>query len=142
MTFPVSDARLQIELTCQLEEVGHAARELEQFAERNHIPSAVMPHVQLALEEILTNTITHGLISVANPKLSLSCHVSNQKLILEVTDNGPEYDPRKTPPNNIAAGDERDVGGLGVYLAQQMMDGMDYLRRDNCNVLTLWKIWR
>jgi anti-sigma regulatory factor (Ser/Thr protein kinase) len=142
MTFPISEARLKIELTCQLEEVGHATRELEQFAERNRIPSPVMPTVQLALEEILTNIITHGLASVPDPKLSLSCHVSGQKLILEVTDNGPEFDPRKMPPVDITKVGERDVGGLGVYLVQKMMDGVDYSRRDNCNVLTLWKIWR
>ena len=35
--------------------------------------------------------------------------------------------------------EDRDLGGLGLYLVQQMMDGVAYQRTDGCNVVTLTK---
>ena len=35
--------------------------------------------------------------------------------------------------------EERALGGLGLFLVQQMMDGVEYQRRAGCNVVTLTK---
>ena len=36
--------------------------------------------------------------------------------------------------------DKRDIGGLGVFLAKQVMDEIDYERTDGQNILTMKKI--
>jgi serine/threonine-protein kinase RsbW len=42
-------------------------------------------------------------------------------------------------PDITLSVEERPVGGLGIFLISQIMDEMDYTRKENLNILTLNK---
>ena len=44
-----------------------------------------------------------------------------------------------TDPDTESPLEERALGGLGLFLVQQMMDGVDYRRQDGRNIVTLTK---
>ena len=55
-------------------------------------------------------------------------------------DKGVPYDPlkRKEPDVTLPA-EEREIGGLGIFLTKKTMDYVSYEYRDGQNILTLKK---
>jgi len=55
-----------------------------------------------------------------------------------IEDDGHPYDPRESPEPDLSMPvEQRGPGGLGIFLVRQMMDSIDYARRDGKNVLTV-----
>ncbi len=59
----------------------------------------------------------------------------------QIRDWGPPFDPLAHAPNvNLEASlEERDTGGLGIYLMRQVMDVLLYQREDDANILIMIK---
>ena len=62
-------------------------------------------------------------------------------MIITFTDSGMPYDPvaREDPDINVPA-EDREVGGLGVFMVKQMMDDMEYSYQNGKNILTVQKM--
>lgn len=92
--------------------------------------------IRLSVEEIATNIVTHG-YAVDGPTgfLDISAHIDEKGLTIVLEDTGRCYDPTKF--DHLASLDlpldERQVGGLGVYLAMHKVDEFRYERVDERN---------
>ena len=68
--------------------------------------------------------------------------VSDDPVTVTLTfiDQGVPYDPlkRKEPDVTLPA-EERDIGGLGIFLTKKTMDDVSYEYKDGQNILTLKK---
>jgi anti-sigma regulatory factor (Ser/Thr protein kinase) len=62
-------------------------------------------------------------------------------IVLEFEDCGVEYNPllAKEPDTSLGA-NERDVGGLGLFMVRNIMDSVTYKRDGNRNILTIKKV--
>ena len=61
-------------------------------------------------------------------------------MTITFTDRGIPYDPlKKADPDVTLSAEERQVGGLGVFLTKNVMDEVHYEYRDGQNVLTMKK---
>lgn len=59
---------------------------------------------------------------------------------LEFEDKGVAFDPlQRDDPDVTLSAEERQIGGLGIFLVKKTMDGVEYRREDGRNVLTLRK---
>lgn len=96
--------------------------------------------IELSLLEICVNIIRY-----AYPKDRGEIHLrtwkDNNRFYLEISDEGIPFDPRQV--------DEPDVekmisngqkGGFGIFIARKLMDGFDYKREKDHNILTIYKI--
>ena len=96
--------------------------------------------VSVALEELVTNAIVHGL-GVGRPgwvRLRIARRADD--LTIELRDNAPPFDPFQAPLPQLGADiDARAVGGLGIHLARTLVDECDYARADGQNVVRLRK---
>ena len=55
-------------------------------------------------------------------------------------DRGIPYDPlKKKDPDVTLTAEERDIGGLGIFMTKKIMDDVAYEYRDEKNILTLKK---
>ena len=55
-------------------------------------------------------------------------------------DRGMPFDPlKKADPDVTLSVEEREVGGLGIYLVKKTMDDMKYRYENGMNILTLYK---
>ena len=55
-------------------------------------------------------------------------------------DNGVPYDPLvKADPDTTLSAEERDIGGLGIYMVKQSMDEITYEYKDGQNILAIKK---
>ena len=79
--------------------------------------------VQLAVDEACTNVIEHAYGGECDKSIELYCEVTPEALIIRLHDHGEPFNPLDVPqPNFEAPIEERDNGGLGLYLMRQLMD--------------------
>lgn len=85
--------------------------------------------LRLAVDEIATNVVVHGCAGQAGT-IDLCATMDDQALTVAMEDSGAEFDPRMAaPPQKMdLPPDQRDMGGLGVFLALQGVDRFFYER--------------
>jgi sigma-B regulation protein RsbU (phosphoserine phosphatase) len=67
-------------------------------------------------------------------------NATDNNLVFLLTDSGKEFDPTQAPDADITlSAEERQIGGLGIFLIRQIMNTVEYQRIDGKNVLTLGK---
>ena len=63
-------------------------------------------------------------------------------MVLRFADNGRPYDPtKKADPDITLSAEERDIGGLGIFMVKKSMDEIAYEYTDGFNILTIQKRW-
>ena len=61
-------------------------------------------------------------------------------VVITFIDNGVPYDPlRKNDPDTTLSAEEREIGGLGIYMVKKSMDGVEYEYKDGQNILKIIK---
>lgn len=97
--------------------------------------------VELAVDEAATNIIEHAYPSEAPGAIKLTWQLSANELTITLHDWGQHFDPRAVPAPNVEASlDERQAGGLGIFLMNKLMDSVAYtFDEQNGNVLTMTK---
>lgn len=78
----------------------------------------------LCLEELITNTILHGLQGAADRFIHIQIGLSADWLEILLKDDAPPFDPfvQAPRPNLELAINHRPVGGLGVHMVKKLMD--------------------
>lgn len=129
------EQKLTIPITARdpITAVSDANSAVEKFAAECGLPRDTAPRIELVLDEILTNVLMHGEAEVVTVDLSLAPGL----LSVTITDNGHKFNPLEAPaPDTTLALEDREVGGLGIHLVRNMMDGVVYVHRDGFNELT------
>ena len=134
------DDMLELSLVNDLQEIGAAAARIDAFCEQREITSQTAYAVNLSVDEILTNTISYGYEDDEQHRIGLSMCMEGDVLVVEIVDDGRAFDSSlERELDTEAPLEERALGGLGLFLVQQMMDDVTYQRRDELNVITLRK---
>ncbi|MBP5245850.1 MAG: ATP-binding protein [Clostridiales bacterium] len=103
-------------------------------------PKAAM-QIGVAVEEIFINIASYA-YAPEKGKATVRIEVSNDPLAVSITfiDHGVPYDPlEKTDPDITLSAEEREIGGLGIFMTKKMMDDVKYEYKDGQNILTLKK---
>ena len=97
--------------------------------------------IDIAVEEIFVNIAQYAYLKgTGKAKVSLSVLESPRRFMITFTDSGIPYDPLAKPDPNIRlSAQERQIGGLGIYMVKKSMDDMRYERREGQNILTIVK---
>jgi len=95
--------------------------------------------IELSLLEICINIIRYA-YPHEQGEILLKSWLNDEKIFFEIRDNGIPFDPRilKKPDIKEIIKSEKK-GGFGVFLSRTFMDGFDYKRENNQNVLTIYK---
>ncbi|MCF0211384.1 MAG: ATP-binding protein [Bacteroidales bacterium] len=114
---------------------------VETLCQRCHFPSSLCMEVQLALEEVIVNVMNYAYPNEQGQhSIEVRYERNDNMLEFEVSDDGIAFDPTAYTAVDIDAPlEDRQVGGLGIHIARNMMDSMAYRREQNRNILTLRK---
>ena len=94
--------------------------------------------INTALEEVFVNVAKYAYEGTGEVEVTLSN--DKNKVTFVFRDSGKPFNPlTREDPNITASSDEREVGGLGIYMVKNIMDETSYEYKDNHNVLTLVK---
>ena len=133
-------ALLEITLTNRAAELQRLAMEVERFAHSHRIPERDLQALSLALDEVVTNTISYGYDDQAPHEIRVRLTLADGRLSAEVVDDGRPFNPLTAPPPDLTGTvDERPVGGLGVHLVRSLMEQVDYRRESGKNHLIMSK---
>ena len=100
----------------------------------------VVFNLDLVIEEAVVNIINYAYPKEEHQYIYLSAHVHEGSIVFVLTDTGKEFDPTLAPEADITLSvDEREIGGLGIFLIRQIMNEVRYQRIEGKNVLTLEK---
>ena len=132
--FKGNGRKAEISLTPDAESVKTVAEFLDTTLEAWEIPMKVVSKLQIVADEIYSNIVRYS--QAKNAKVTA---VQNGTVLsLRFEDDGKPYDPTTAAePDITASAEEREIGGLGIFMVRNMMDSMDYRYKDGHNVLTL-----
>lgn len=92
--------------------------------------------IRLCVEEVEENILDYS----GSTWVDVSVDSNTDKLKIVFQDGGVEFDPLSNPEPDINASlEDRQIGGLGIFLCKQMMDGIEYFYEEGKNVLTMIK---
>jgi len=131
--------RIHISSTGELDDIPAIGDLVDSYCRLHGIPERIGFHLRLALDELLTNTVSYG-FSQNSHRRAIEIRVQRLPawLITEVQDNGPPFNPLEAPaPDLLAPMETRAIGGLGIHLVRSVIDQLDYRHHDNCNILQL-----
>lgn len=130
---------MTLELHATPEEVMRAVEALQKFGEARQIPGKILFGLTLALEECGSNIVNHGLRRDAEKTFLATFHHNEDRMTLELRDQGPEFDPTLKPDGDLEADDDAPPGGWGIFLVRRYTDEIHYARQGDENVLHLIK---
>ena len=126
------------------EELAQALPRLMSGIENFLVACAASPNVsfavQFAVEEVVTNALTHG-AKRKRPEVQVELSRDGDFVVIEISDDGAPFNPLcdAPQPDVRATLDEREPGGLGLHLLRKTMDSAQYRAQDGRNRLTLRK---
>lgn len=96
--------------------------------------------VRLACEEVIVNIIHYAYPSGMDGYIGVNVSAKQESLQIEIYDGGIPFNPIDKPLPNVALeAEEREIGGLGIFLIRQMMDVTEYEYKEGENKLLLIK---
>jgi len=107
---------------------------------KNGIPDAIRDDVNLALDEVIANVIMHGFGDSAEHNIIVRLCIDPGIISVTVEDEGVPFNPLSAPEPDLSAPIElRPIGGLGIHLVKNLMDEIEYERREGRNYLVMRK---
>lgn len=96
--------------------------------------------LQLALEEAVVNIMQYAFAPGTTGEITISVEHDAGRLLFSLEDGGLPFDPTEVADADVSLpADQREVGGLGIYIVRQIMDKVEYSRCGERNVLRLTK---
>ena len=98
--------------------------------------------IEVAVEELFVNIASYA-YRPGTGTADVTVEAFDNPKTVEITfkDSGVPYDPlAKQDPDISLSADDRQIGGLGIFMVKKSMDDMRYEYKDNQNVLTIRKV--
>ena len=124
----------------EISEINKLAVFIEELGEELNLAPDLVFNLNLVLEEAVSNVILYAYPKEEQQEIVLTAKMSDKNLIFVLTDAGKDFDPTQAPDADVTlSAEERQIGGLGIFLIRQIMNKVEYQRIDGKNVLTLGK---
>ena len=133
-------AGLKIAIANDLRELAGVAARIDEFCAASDLSAHVAYAVTVAVEELLTHTISYGYADEDLHTIELSVSLDAGDVVVEVVDDGVESGGGGFPESDLE--NIFDDGALetpGFFLLHQVMDSVEFRRADGWNVATLRK---
>ena len=132
--------KIAFELTNELTELDTLCQRVTQFCQTAGIPEKEQFQINLALDELFTNIISHGFPDDREHRVAFTVELRDAEVRLTIEDDGVPFNPLDLPaPDLKCALKEREVGGLGLTIIKALMDRIAYRRKGGRNVTTMTK---
>lgn len=131
--------KYQLVLHDDLSEIDRLAEFMETLAEEERLDPAAGYNLHLALEEACSNIIRYAYPGETGKEFRLDVITDEHQIQFILTDEGIPFNPLENAPDVdiTLSAEERDIGGLGIFLIKQCMSNVNYERRGHSNVLTM-----
>ena len=114
---------------------------VEQTLETLECPMKIQTAICVAIEEVFVNIARYAYPeSIGDMTLHIGFDGETRAITFRVTDKGVPFDPlKKADPDITLSAEEREIGGLGIFIAKKTMDSLTYAYENGENILTMTK---
>jgi anti-sigma regulatory factor (Ser/Thr protein kinase) len=120
------------------DELAGVAEEVRAHLARHGVEPRIVYAVDLALEELVGNTIRYGCDDGGAHAIEVRVNVDQELVSVTIADDGRPFDPTDVPepprPTTLA---ETPVGGRGIAMVRALIEDVRYHRAERRNVLEL-----
>lgn len=112
---------------------------VDSFLEAQNCPMKAQMQIDLCVEEIFVNIANYAYPDTTGTA-EIRIEAENGIAVLTFIDAGLPYDPlQRDAPDITLSAEEREIGGLGIFLVRKNTDTVFYRYEDGKNVLTITK---
>lgn len=114
---------------------------VEETLETYHCSFKIMMSLTIAIEEVFVN-VAHYAYADKDGMVTFDIEFDdeNQEVTFYMSDEGIPFDPLKKPDPDITLSlEEREIGGLGIFITKKTMDAISYSYENGKNILTMVK---
>lgn len=122
------------EFPAELERVAEISDLVKAFCQRQCLDETLWPQIDLAICECLNNAIEHGCEEDASLAVKASWTWNHEKLIVEVEDPGPHFEPQ---PHNDLPEDLTSESGRGYFIIQSIAESFETTKTEYGHKVTL-----
>ncbi|MCR4901515.1 MAG: ATP-binding protein [Butyrivibrio sp.] len=131
----------ELKLEAKVDNLSKVLEFIDSELENLDCPVKIQMQIDIAVEEMFVN-ISRYAYAPNEGEATIRFETQDDGTVARITliDSGIPYDPlAKEDPDITLPAEERQIGGLGIYMVKKSMDDMVYEYRNNQNVLTLFK---
>lgn len=126
--------RYRLDLVPDLNAMQRVTDFVEESLQQENVPLKYIYKMNVAVDEIFSNIARYSKATES----SIICFVQDGKVNIRFEDNGFAFDPLSiSDPDTSLSADEREVGGLGIYMVKKTMSHVFYERRNERNQFTI-----
>ena len=131
----------EMTLSAVIESIPQVTAWIDEALENLACPMKAQMQIDVAIDEIFGN-IAHYAYPDQPGMATVQYDFDESSRLFSITflDRGIPFDPLKQiDPDTSLGVEEREIGGLGIFLVKKTMDDISYQYRDGCNILCLKK---
>jgi anti-sigma regulatory factor (Ser/Thr protein kinase) len=120
------------------ENLGKVIDFINHSIKKINFPPDFLSEIDIAVEEIFINIAYYAYKPFSGDAI-ISVSIKDN-VTIKFEDMGRPYNPlEQADPDLEKSAEDREIGGLGVFLVKNLMDKVEYTRQDDKNILTLTK---
>ena len=141
----VENNKRELTVDAEIEELERVLDFIGEYLSEQDCSMAVEMKINVACEEIFVNIAHYAYKKISpdlhgNARISLSMDETGENIQIMFRDKGIAYNPlEKSDPDVSLSAEDRDIGGLGIFMVKKSMDSVLYEREGDENVLVLVK---
>ncbi|MBR0208992.1 MAG: ATP-binding protein [Oscillospiraceae bacterium] len=131
----------ELDLEAETENLAEVQAFVDERLERADCPLKTQMQLGVAVEEIFVNIASYAYEpGKGRAKIRVAFSEDQDEVSITFIDSGIPYDPlAREDPNVRAPAEEREIGGLGIFMTRKLVDDASYEYKDGQNILTLKK---
>ena len=129
----------ELRIKAKVENLNDVMAFVDAELEKLDCPMRAQMQIDVAVEELFVN-IAHYAYAPGEGDAQITVRAADGMVEIEFRDSGVPYDPlAKADPDVSLSAEERQIGGLGIFMVKKTMDDIVYHYMDGQNVLKIRK---
>jgi anti-sigma regulatory factor (Ser/Thr protein kinase) len=127
-----------IDIKNDVKEIDRVCDKVKNFCMEHSISNEKYHDIILILDEITSNIINYAYPDDKEHWFSVFLEKKEERLVIKFLDNGMAFNPlKKETPDTESSIEERQIGGLGIFIVKQLSEFIEYSRIDDKNQLEI-----
>ena len=125
----------------KLDNLAQVLQFVDSRLEEEDCPIGVQMKIDVAVEELFVNIASYAYApGSGSATVRMDVEEDPKTVVITFVDCGVPYDPlAKEDPDVTLSINDREIGGLGIFMVKKSMDDMNYAYENGQNVLTIRK---
>ena len=131
----------ELKTEAKIENLERVIAFVDEWLEKLGCSMKVQMQIDVAVEELFVNVARYAYApGTGDVVLQIESEGEPPAISITLIDGGVPYDPLKKPdPDVTLSAEERQIGGLGIFMVKKSMDDMQYRYENGKNILTIRK---